>query len=52
MKFLRAFNDLLKEISGIIKELKENLEEISEILKIKAIIKKTYKCLKGIQGNP
>ena len=33
MKSLRAFNDLLKEIYEIVKELKGNLEEISEILK-------------------
>ena len=33
MKSLRAFNDLLKEIYGIVKEFKGNLKEISEILK-------------------
>ena len=33
MKSLRAFSDLLKEIYEIVKELKGNLKEISEILK-------------------
>ena len=33
MKSLRAFNDLLKEIYGIVKEFKGNLKGISEILK-------------------
>ena len=32
MKSLRAFNDLLKEIYEIVKELKGNLKEIPEIL--------------------
>ena len=33
MKSLRAFNDILEEIYGIVKEFKGNLKEISEILK-------------------
>ena len=32
MKCLRAFNDILKEIYGIVKEPKGNLKEIFEIL--------------------
>ena len=32
MKSLRAFNDLLKEIYGIVREFNGNLKDISEIL--------------------